>query len=306
MYKAKLAKLASIIIVAIVFFSGINKAEAMVISKENAIFERGKTINEDLFITGERVVISGKVVGDVYGAGANVVIDGEVTGDVSVAGGSVRITGKVGQDLQVAGRNVVIYDAIIGGSLRSFGGSVSVDDDSKIAGSAVFGAGTMELASPVGRGITGGAGGGILNSRINGPIRVGAGSFEVGPKAVVTGPIFYSSEDKILIDPQASVSGQVKQILPDNKDIRRTTKRGDQFANLGFHVWSYFAILLIGVLLLRVSPTGMTRISERILKNPLPLLTWGVVALFLTVPILILIAMTIIGIPLAVLLLVIF
>ena len=112
--------------------------------------------------------------------------------------------------------------------------------------------------------------------------------------------------EKIVIDPQASVSGQVKQILPDNKDIRRTTKRGDQFANLGFHVWSYFAILLIGVLLLRVSPTGMTRISERILKNPLPLLTWGVVALFLTVPILILIAMTIIGIPLAVLLLVIF
>lgn len=280
--------------------------QAKIVNEENAIIQKTQTIDDDLFITGESVRVSGRVKGDVYAAGGRVVIDGNVNGDVLAAGGTINVGGRVGGSVRAAGGIINIDKAIIGGGLTTLGGDVNISPTAKINGGAVVGAGNYILDGSVTHGLTGGAGQMIINGLVGKDIHVGAGSLQLGKNAKISGNLIYSSQQKLLVDNTAVIGGTTRQIIPQEQILRQTSHRARFWGQLGLHFWSYLSSLLIGLILIKFFPKQINAVEQNIRQRTWASFGWGLAGMFLTAPALLLISLTIIGIPLAVLLLLLF
>lgn len=65
-------------------------------------------IEDDLYVSGNNITISGIVDGDLLAAGENILVDGTVTGDIYSAGNSIKITGNVSGNTFVIASNTTI------------------------------------------------------------------------------------------------------------------------------------------------------------------------------------------------------
>jgi len=278
----------------------------VITSDEEVTIASDEVINDDLYIAGSTVEIAGTVNGDLYAVGGTVSISGQIKGDALVAGGIIRITGKVSDDVRMAGGYLSIDEAVIGDSVTAFGGSVSVDKDSKIGGGVTIGAGMVSIDADVTRGIVGGAGTLSIGGKVGKEIKVGVETLTVKKGAKIAGDISYTSENEIKIDQGATVSGKVSQTLPqeagDLQGIRGITER----FGWGLKILSYLAVLLIGSLLIYFLPAQSERISMQIREKPGQSLLWGILAVVLILPVFVLLMISIVGIPLGFILLGIF
>ena len=87
-------------LVMVLLFSGTALA-AQVTDGNPYILPRGEVVNDDLYVTGNQVIINGDVEGDLVVAAGYVEINGVVNGDVLAAGGAVVIAGAVQDDVKI-------------------------------------------------------------------------------------------------------------------------------------------------------------------------------------------------------------
>ena len=207
-------------------------AQENIRTKEVSTLEKNEIIEIDYFSTGEKVTLSGEVLGDAYLAGGNVTVDGFVAGDLLVAGGNINIDGEVEGDVRVAGGNVNI-SGIVGGNVSAFGGNVQVSQSSSVGGNLVSGASNLEVLGNVGA------------------ITAGVGMLTIGSDATVTGDLTYYSDDDAEISKSAAISGTIVKRLP--ADMGKTEKDIDKgFA--GWSVYSFLASVIFGILFLVAFP----------------------------------------------------
>lgn len=267
-----------------------------------------ETVDDDLFIGAETVMIDGTVNGDLYAAGGVVTVNGTINGDVLVAGGVVNISGIIGQDVRAAGGTIAVTNAQIADNVSVFGGNLTLDNQTTVGGTLVVGGGNAVSQAEVGRNVVGGAGALTIDNKVGGDIEVGAGQLTLGSQADVGGKVTYASEEEASIAAGASIAGEVKQILPQAagalRDFDPGAARGFlRGVNFGVKLWLYLSALLVGIVTLYLFRKESQAVAENILAKPLASLGWGVVVLIVTVPVLALLLMTVIGIPLALILL---
>ncbi|MEX0616353.1 MAG: hypothetical protein WD231_00905 [Candidatus Woykebacteria bacterium] len=270
---------------------------------EVVTLKQGETINRDFFAFGERVEISGTVNGDVYAAGGNVIVDGTINGDLLAAGGTLNISGKVTQDARVAGGQVTITGDI-GKNLSIGGGSVDITDSAKIGGSVLAGAGNLNIASPVGKDIRVGTGSLTISSPIKGNVDAAVGSLRLTSKASVGGNLTYWSDNDASIDSAAKVAGEVAKKTPTQKPPTPNEIFGVATGViLFFKIVSFISTLILGLLIIRLFPSLSQNAADNIKNKPWPSLGLGFIALIATPIIALILAATLVGIPLALIIL---
>jgi cytoskeletal protein CcmA (bactofilin family) len=224
-----------------------------------------ETVSEDLTVVGGNVVISGTVEGDLEAIGGSVTIDpgAEVTGDIDATAGNVRIDGTVGGNVTTSAGNVFVgQSATIGGTLEAGAGSTVV-------------AGTVE-----------------------GDARLGGGSITLASTASIGGDVEYSvGEDGEFTNDGADVAGSVTE-NPD-LDIGGGGFGFDvpDLSGPVFGVYGFLVNLLVGGLLLLVLPKSSDRIADAVSDTPLRTGAIGLAALIGVPILLVLVAITIVGIP---------
>ncbi|MFB6086323.1 MAG: polymer-forming cytoskeletal protein [Halodesulfurarchaeum sp.] len=234
----------------------------------SAVVAEGETVT-GLDVMAGTVVVRGTVAGDLNGFAGDVVVteSGAVEGDVSVATGSLRIAGTVdGRVSAGAGVVMLTRTGSVGGDFSVGAGTVTVDGT--VGGDATIGADTIVLGSA---------------SRIGGELRYdGELSRESG--AAVAGPVVQ--------DRSIGGFGPVRM-------------SGHLFPSFGwgwlYAIYGLLANLLLGAVLLLALPDFSNRVADRATGS----IGWsglfGLLAL-VGVPIsLALVAVTIVGIPLAIL-----
>lgn len=264
-----------------------------------------ETIDEDYFATGETVSLSGTVNADAYLAGGTVFVDGTINGDLLVAGGTVTIRGTVAEDLRVMGGTVNITGNI-GKNITAVGGNVHISDSATVGGSLVAGAGTLDILAPIGKGATFGAGQATIGSVINGNILAGVGTLALTNDAAINGDLTYVSDfDGNLIQAEsASVSGEITHTIPVNDTSLTDKEKAAAISGVGFFVklLSLFSSLLLGLVLIYFFPVFIQQTTDIIEKRIFPSLLLGLI-IYIVSPILILLLfVTLIGIPFAVIL----
>jgi cytoskeletal protein CcmA (bactofilin family) len=271
--------------------------------REIVTLPAGETVNRDYFAFGERVEISGTVNGDVYVAGGQVLVDGKVNGDLLAAGGTISISGTVSQDARVAGGRITI-SGDIGRNLTVGGGNVELTDSARIARSLVIGAGNVTLAAPVRGDVTAAAGNLTVLDRINGSLRAAAGNIRLTSRAVVDGNLTYWSNHPASIDPSAKVGGRIIRKTP--REISRTSALKIVGVIGGLillaKIISFISTLILGLLFIYFFPRYTQATVSAIRNRPLASLGAGFLALVVTPVVVIVLLVSVVGIPLALIL----
>ena len=301
-----LKKLTAILIVFLIFpliGGGVYAAKNLQRS-ETVLIPKGDVVDGDYFAAGERVTIAGTVNGDAYVAGGNVVVEGEINGDIITAGGNVNVRGKVAQDVRAAGGQVTV-SGDVGGNVTLVGGSLEVADSAKIAGSLVSAGGNLSVFAPIGKGATFGVGNATIGNLINGDVAAGVGELALTPNAKVAGDLNYWSDRDANISQGAEVFGKTTHNFPPKKERQESRKAwGGVFGF--FKIAGFLAALIIGAILIKLAPQFTKITADTIFKKPTASLGIGLLTVILT-PILVLIAaFTVVGIPIALVLLFLF
>jgi len=269
-----------------------------------AILGKDEVVDKDYFAAGDTVTVLGTVNGDAYVAGGTVIVDGTINGDLLVAGGNVTVNGVVTQDVRVAGGNITVNGAV-GGNATAVGGNVTVSNDARLSGSVVMAGGQLSLLAPVGKGATLAGGQVTVGNSVNGDIWAGVGTLTLTPEAQVMGNLHYISDTDATILSGAMVAGQTSRETPPQQSQEAIQKsRGvAQGIGAGFKLASLLSALVLGFLLLKFFPRFMETSSEMIAKNPWRALGVGFLTYAIFPFVFILLLITLIGIPLAFILL---
>ncbi len=214
--------------------------------------------------------------GDLEAFGGNVVVHGTVDGDLDAFAGNVRILGEVTGDVEAAAGNVVV-SGTVGGNVSAAGGNVQIGPNATIGGSFEAGAGTVTIQGEIGDGA-----------------RIGASQIVVGPGASIGGDLEYDGE--LTQAPGAAIGGEVVR----NPDLEVGGSAVPAIPGYVFDVFFVLTNLLVGALLLLVFPGFSRGLAERTEDRPGLTALVGVAVLVASPFALLLVAVTIIGLPLAV------
>lgn len=229
--------------------------------------------------SGTIVVEEGETVSSVDALAGTIVVRGTVTGDVSGAAGTIHVAegGRVGGSISGAAGDVRI-DGEVGGDVTAGSGNVQVTETATIGGDVSVGAGYVRI-----------------DGQIEGDVRVGAETIVIGPNAEVGGEFRYDA-DSFTQDPAATVAGGVIE----DPDLRGNvgTFTLPNWVTTGY---SLLANLLLGAILLALFPAFSARLAGRVSDEPAKTGGVGLLTLIGGPILLALVAITIIGIPLAVL-----
>jgi cytoskeletal protein CcmA (bactofilin family) len=259
-----------------------------------AVVAPGETLDDDLFAAGQTVTVAGRVTGDVFAAGQTVVVTGTVDGDLIAAAQQVVVDGAVNGDVRAAGA-VVTVNGQVARSVTSMAQQVNISSGGRVGGSLVAAGGTISAFGPVGRSITAGGGTLQLGGPVGGDVLAWAENLSLGPNTRIAGDLDYRSERQAAV-PSGVVAGQV-QFRPIEREQRREPVLNGLF-DFGGLVWLVGSAIL-GALAVTLAPRVSARAVELGQREPLPTFGLGLLALCAVPLAALLIAVTLVGIPLA-------
>lgn len=274
--------------------------------------DQDETVEGNLYAAGANITVDGTVTGDVFCGGQTVNINGRVEGDVICAGQSVNINGEVGGSVRAAGNTVNINGTVARG-VQAFGASVILGKGASVGWDMLMAGATGEIRGKIGRGLHGAAANVVIGGEIGQDVRlkldekiqaekrgIGFEKKEKSPltitdEAVINGSLIYSSSREGLIAEGASIAGEVKHNLPKIKPAKKKMALGYAWGKL----YSIFAALVVGLVLISLWGKEIKKLTDKMLNKVGASIGWGIVVMFITPILAILLLITLIGIPLA-------
>lgn len=265
-------------------------------SGNNVTISSNKPINETVYAAGRTVDISSEIFGDVYCAGQNVTVSGTVHGDVLCAGQNVTVTGTIDGDTRLAGQTVNI-GGNVKGSATVGGQSFVLQSRGSIDRDATIGSSEANLNGTVGRDLTTGGSNVTISNSVGRNISANAQHLMLTSSAKVGGNIRLVSNNDVKKDPGAMVNGSIVRTKPTS--AQETSSRGGGIRWIAF---VFFSMLITALVLLLIFPRFFQETTNQAFPLPWMALLTGFVASIIVPIIIIVLAATIIGIPLAIIL----
>jgi len=258
-----------------------------------------ETINDTLLALGETVSIDGNINGDLLAFGREVTVRGNVTGNVVTGAQSVTIEGTVGGTVLGAGEGVRLENARVGRDFYGWGNGVEIASGANVAGNAMGFGSTVDVDGRVGIDFKGF--GKMVN--VSGAVERNVDGFgqtvTVDSTARIGGNVtgHVDSAGDLKVADGAVVAGSV------NEQVVEREQRRNHYATFGYYfgqVIRLAGLFLTGLALLWLVPI----LREVSLPNATAVLrSFGIgLAAAVTLPVAALIVcITIVGIPLAIL-----
>lgn len=241
----------------------VNDQEGKVITIEN-------DVNDDLFVSGDQVTVNGNINGDLFAAGGQVVVNGNVTGDAYVAGGNVTINGQ-------------------------------------ITGGLIIGAGQATVSGKTGK-ILAGCGDLAIKGNTD-KIIAAAGNVKIYPTSVVDRYAYISTGG---FENQGTINGELnlsaEQLIEKGNvgtfNYQKSTA-GEDFSKgmkslVGvFSILTAIGMLVLGILIIHLFPKLFFTIEKEVEKDTIVRTIIGFLLIIATVIVGVILAVTVIGLPIA-------
>lgn len=257
-------------------------------------------VYEDLYIAGGNVTVDAPVHGDLVIAGGTVTVQDSVTHDILVAGGTVIIKGYAGDDIRCAGGRLYISNRTAGDLLVT-GGRVQVNRSARVEGSLLASGGDLMIAGTVKGPMRVRANRMAFNGAAAGPAVLMARELSIGRRAAFQQDVRYWNRKG---HPDFSHAMRHGTAVRD-ESLRMASARWHYlgFTSAVFLLW-YLAAALIFIILLEYLFTRiMQKAGSSLLRYPLPYTGYGLLFIIVMPVLIFFILLTMIGIPLALLLL---
>jgi len=255
---------------------------------ENLYIGAGRTIvdsqiNSDLTVLGGEVLIKNKISGDVFVVGGDAVFEADILGDLRVIGGDVKVSGNIVGDLFLIGGNIDLQNANLLGDVIIVGADVLINSEinnkSKIVAAKVF-----------------------VNSKITSPIEITAQKLSFGESAILESNLSYYSPQAFIKNENSQINGEV--VFNQIKNIQDTSFVKQAILNITsfWLVLKFITTLLIAFGLVYIFKVFSTEVSMLAIKSPAKSLLAGILLLVFTPVILVILFISLAGMPIAILL----
>lgn len=273
-------------------------ASAFVYRSGGEIYLTGN-YEEDLYLFGSSVNFEGNLRGDMISAARTVTVDGELDGTVSAFAQRVTINGDIRRSLRGAAQFFTI-NSTVEGDVVAFAQEVTLTSDALLMhDAALFGAelvvdGVVEGDCDLKGGTV------TISGRVDGNVRITADKITISPSAVIEGDLDYESATRAKIAPEAQIVGETRY-----KKITHSSKSEVEVPLApppASWLWSFLffcGTFIIGLILILFKRDMVERIAmdmrHRVLLHGL----LGLLLLIVVPVLIVLLAITFIGLPVA-------
>lgn len=269
----------------------------------------------NIYIAGGNVRPAVPVKGDLYAAGGRVTVDQPVAGDAALAGGAVTVRAPVGQDLRVAGGDISI-ESTVGGEFYASGGNITLSNAAVVADAVTLYGGNVNIEGKINGSLKVYAQKVVLNGEITRDVEINAEEIELGPRAKLGAALRYPSDARFktaegVVIGGATTRGEAMNGRPDTHYDREwhgeMMGSGSGWAGtIAGTLASFVALLAAAALFLLVFTGFSRRASTKMLSTPWPAVAAGVAVLLGTPMLAMLLLVTLIGIPLGIVVMMLF
>lgn len=274
-----------------------------VAAKDNLIIEGN--IQGDLFVVGGSIDVRGTVGGDLYVAGGNINIENDISGGILMAGGQLRVGGFVERTLVAAGGNITV-DGEINEDLIMMGGNLNLNgnvrDDVRIAG------GNSQINGEIGDDLLLSVGNANITRNIGGDVYATGGTINISSDRIGGDVVYYGRESDLVASDDLQIGGErtINEGPSRTDDFNFNIEWGElsALALILRVVWNLIQIVglvLVGYLLVKFAPikTDLIIANLRGFSNHLKSFAIGCIALPVGLILLIVLFISLFGIPLA-------
>jgi cytoskeletal protein CcmA (bactofilin family) len=262
---------------------------------------KDEVVDSTLWAAGRTVDVAGEVNGDLFCAGMTVTVSGTVRGDVICAAQSVTITGTVDGDVRTAGQSVTVGATGITNltaAAQSFvleGGS-SVRVDLSVASADVLVSGSVGRdAAITGQSVT-------IGGEVGRNVKATVNQLLLNRNADVGGNLNYTSQSDVDLERGAVVRGETTKTTPTGADGDGGGVPAAGFS-FGFGLYLLAAGLLVALVLVLLFPQAIHAVTNQGVRSPWKSFLVGLLAFVVVSGLIILLMLTVLGIPLALILL---
>ncbi len=294
MRKLKLVFLITFLFFPLSVFAGMNAPRVVHVAPD-------EVIDGNFLAAGDQILVEGKVEGDVIVAGGSVVVTGAVAGDVIALGGDVHVSGPVQGNVRAIAGNVLL-DGVVGKNASLIAGDIYLSNTSAVGWGLLLLGGNMDLAGTVSKDIRVSAGTVRVLGQVKENMWAKVGSLQLSPQARIGGDLFYASPRAAQVLSGAVVGGEVNFTpIEKHRQAREGAVAAAVVLWLAFLLLKLIAFFCLGWFLLWAVPRLLAQ-AEQALRAALWLNIGKGIAAFVLVPVLcVILALTVIGMPLAVL-----
>lgn len=280
-------------------------------ARESSASSAGRNV----FRAGGNVRLAAPVKGDFYAAGGRVTVDQPVAGDATLAGGSVTVRAAIGDDLRAAGGDVKI-ESTVGGEVYASGGNITLGNAAAVADAVTLYGGNVNIEGKINGPLKVNAQKVVLNGEVARDVELNAEEIELGPRAKLGAALRYPSNAQFKTAEGVVIGGAVTrgEAMNGRPDTHHDREWHGQMmgsssgwaGTIAGTAASFVALLAAAALFLLVFTGFSRRASTRMLATPWPALAAGVAVLLGTPMLAMLLLITLIGIPLGIVLMMLF
>ena len=275
---------------------GAARADAAEVKRGEAVrLPDGETVDQDLYVFGGTVILEGAAARDVVVVARYLDAVGPIGGSLMVLAGRAEVRGTVGGSVRAAGASVAIYGRVEGDVVAA-GGSVTIVETASVGGDVVVAGGKVTIVdgAVVGGAVRGEAVGMTIEGEIGSAVDVTTRRLHVAPSAQIGGVLRYQSRRAATIEPGAVVVGPTVR-----RDPAAALPMGPLLFWANGAVPRLLAMFVSGIVLVLLVPRRMAAVADSGRSAPMTSLLLGTgLVVFLPV-LLILLLLTVIGSPLA-------
>lgn len=247
----------------------------------------------DQYLAGSTVDVHGKVEGDLVMAAAQAGLDGIVTGDVTAVGALVHVGGVVGDDVRALGGRVIV-EGVVGDGLLAGGGEITLTRGTRVGGNALLGGlRVVDLGDVNGDLLVAGQYVEIAGD-VGGRATVWADELVIGPKARLLGDLVVRSPNPPRIAEGARIAGKVLLDPPPAPGFREWSR------GLALALATQVGLLLVAWAWMVLAPVLSREAAAVEWRKMAPVQGIGFALVFGLPLLAVLLAVTVVGIPVAV------
>ena len=288
------AALGALLIGLLAPFEPVGAAES--VNRWSVTVPAGTTVADDFYVAAGNVRVDGEVTGDLTVGAGTLNVVGPVGGSVSLTAGRAEIRGRIGRSVRAVGAIVAVYGRVEGDVVAA-GATLRLVEGASIGGDVVLLGGTVTAVdgATIGGDLRGTAAAVTVEGRVRGDVRVSTRQLRVTTGARIDGDLAYRGDAAPEIASGAVVGGTTGSLPPIGLS-----------AGVGWLIWANAALprlllgLGVGVVAIMLLPHPTVGAADRLRRAPLGTALVGVgLALFLPLA-LVLLAITIVGLPVAI------
>jgi len=292
--------------ISLFLYMPVETAQAKIDFLGNDTLALSGTYEDDMMAAGGLVSGDVAVQGDAFIAGSNINIGGVYNDDLNVAGSQVEISGVVKDNLRAAGGSVSI-DAQVNGNVMVAGGQITIKKDTVIDGDLFVAGGMIVIDGEVKGDVHVSGGQVVVGGKVLGDLVIEAEDFNLTDSALVEGDLSYTAKKEIG-DSGEKIKGQINF----EKYSEAAKKVGGALAGVSIMamIWDFILGLLmlfvVGLVIVLLVPESAEVVTYNYSRNLWASLLYGIIALIVLPILAIIFCITIVGIPLGLIMLVLY